>query len=146
MLRRLFEPITSRTIAFETRIKAGVLVLLVLSAMSTSLRQLAGTLRLGVDPALEEVSRHEKRLEPLRNALPQRGIVGYVTDAATPAEIVQRHYMTRYALAPLIVVRDASRALVVGDFTDTAAANRNFDTALVREDFGDGLVLFAQEK
>ena len=146
MLRRLFEPITSRAITFETRVKIAVLALLVLSAMSENVRQLAGMLRLGVEPSLDEVSRHEKRLEPLKMALPQRGVVGYVTDAATSSEIAKRRSITSYALAPLIVVRGAGHPLVVGDFTDAAAARRHFGAAPpLREDFGDGVVLFEQE-
>lgn len=147
MLRRLFEPITNRAIAFETRVKTGVLALLVLSVMSANLRELAGTLRrLGVEPTLDEVSRHEKRLEPLRKALPQRGVVGYVTDAATPDEMAKRFIMTQYALAPLIVVPEAGQPLVVGVFADAAAAKRSVGARLVREEFGDGLVLFAEEE
>ena len=143
MLRRLFEPITNRAIAFETRVKAGVLALLVLSVMLANLGELASILLF----SMEEVSRHEIRLEPLRKALPQRGVVGYVTDVADRSERGNRYQMTRYALAPLIVVPGAGRPLVVGDFTDAAAAKRNFGAALVvREDFGDGLVLFAEER
>jgi hypothetical protein len=123
-----------------------VLVLLVLSAIATSLRQVAATLRLSADPALEELSRHEKRLEPLKQLLPRHGIVGYVTDAAPPSEAERRYHMTRYILAPLVVVLDARRPLVIGDFTDAAAANRSLDPALPRQNLGQGLVLFAQDQ
>ena len=145
MIRRLLEPITNRAISFETRGKAAVIALIVLSVMATNLAELTAILLFGVDPTVNEISRHEKRLEPLRKVLPQRGIVGYVTDAADPIEWGNRYHMTRYALAPLIVVPGAGQSLVVGDFSDAAAAKRNVGARLVRQDFGEGLVLFAGE-
>lgn len=135
-----------RTAGFEARIKTALFVLLVLSAIATSLRQVAGILQLSGDPAPEEISRHEKRLEPLKQLLPARGVVGYVTDAAPLSEAVRRYHMTRYALTPLVVVFDAKRPVVIGDFTDAAAANGHLELPVARRNLGQGLVLFSQDK
>ena len=60
-----------------------VLALIVISAIATNLRQLVGYTQLSLKPSIDEVVDHEKRLAPLKNVLPTRGAVGYMTDAPT---------------------------------------------------------------
>jgi hypothetical protein len=145
MFRKVLEPNTQTTVAFEPRVKIGLLAVLVVSVLITNVKELAGMLLFGVDPALEEVSRHETRLAPLRKALPQRGVVGFATDAPTRFEMGQRYQMTRYALAPLIVVPGWDHPLVVGDFTGAIAAKHASPGQFtVRQDFGDGLFLLSE--
>jgi hypothetical protein len=147
MLRRLIEPLFRGRISFETRVRGFVLALIALSALSANVGELKKISELELQPADDDVSRHEKRVAPLKNVLPQRGVVGFVTDAAGRMEEAQRRYMTGYALAPVVVAPGTGWPLVIGDFKDPAAATLMIGGALqVREDFGDGLVLFAKEE
>ena len=90
------------------------------------------------------VAASEARLGGIREALPRRGTIGYVTDA-TPADgaFIERFYMAQFALAPLIVVPAADLRWVLGDFTAgrVPPALANPDLQVVR-DFGGGVVLF----
>jgi hypothetical protein len=133
-------------VSFEKRVRAVVLALLILSALSVNLTELRTTWYTLLSPGLDLVSRHEQRLAPLKAALPERGVVGFVTDAPARAEQARRRFIAGYALAPVVVARGADWPLVVGDFKDPAAARLMTGERLrVREDFGNGLVLFAAE-
>jgi hypothetical protein len=146
-LRGLLQNFCRGGISFETRVTRVVLALIVISVLSANLSELRTMWQLDVQPGADEVSRQEKRFAQLKNALPQRGIVGFVTDAPDRSEQLKRRYIAGYALAPLVVAPGADRRLVIGDFADPSAARLVVGEALhVREDFGGGLVLFAAEE
>ncbi|MGZ8267769.1 MAG: hypothetical protein ACXW20_09490, partial [Burkholderiales bacterium] len=77
LLRNLFKRIANGAIPFETRVKATVVALIVFSAALPNVSQLVGALRIVMEPSVDVVAHHEKKLEALRKALPQRGVVGY---------------------------------------------------------------------
>jgi len=125
-------------------VKLGAATLLVGSALQTSIVNLVHLYR--VIPARNDMmARQDQRFEPLRDALPKRGIVGYMSDAATEYDQELRRSLAQYSLAPLIVQSDTSQPLIVGEFTNPAAVARGRDLNLiVLRDFGDGLVLLAR--
>jgi hypothetical protein len=124
-------------------VKVGAVVLLVGSALQANIVNLVHLYR--VQPAPNDfTARRDQRFELLRDALPKRGLVGYISDAATEDDHEARRMRAQFALAPLIVVPDVDQPLVVGDFTGPAAVakGRELNLTVVR-DLGDGLVLFA---
>ena len=91
------------------------------------------------------MSRCKARYQALRLALPDTGVVGYVSDGLeggsfTSLEALQDFFLTQYSLAPVIVQPGARHALVVGNFSRKPSALPGHLTLLW--DFGDGIVLF----
>jgi hypothetical protein len=145
LLRRLLD--SFGRISFETRVRNVVLALIVISAFLANLGELRTEWYVVLQPGPDRTSHDEKRFAPLKKVLPERGVVGFVTDASTRSEQARRRYIAGYALAPLLVAPGADQPLVIGDFKDPAAAKLITRGALqVRHDFGDGLVLFAAEQ
>lgn len=124
-------------------VRVGVVILLVGSALLANLMNLANLW--SVHPAPNDsMGRHDQRLELLRDALPKRGTVGYLTDAANGTDQQTRLLRAQFVLAPLILVLGADQNLVIGEFLDPAVAAKARDPKLtVVRDLGDGLVLFA---
>ena len=93
-------------------------------------------------------SEYLERFLTLRQVLPKRGVVGYISDDTTDEGIsTPRKYLAQYSLAPVILARSLDRSLVVGNFR-----NRPSDLELYRKmgliplrDFGNGVVLFTRE-
>ena len=88
-------------------------------------------------------------LAPLLAVVPENTELGYVTDAQ-PGSIVDSALLggAEYVLAPRLVARDAGHDLVLGNFTqpaDFAAFGRSRGLHL-RQDFGNGVVLFQRER
>ena len=125
-------------------VKIGAMTLLVISALLLNLGHLKDLLR--VDPPRNEfMALHDQRFELLRDALPKRGTVGYLSDAASWTGQQTHLLLAQFALAPLILVEGADQPLVVGEFSDPAAVAKGPDLKLtVVRDLGDGLVLFAR--
>jgi hypothetical protein len=111
-------------------------------------RALHGPAHTGAD----EISVYERRFDRLRRALPPTGVVGYLgypDPSAPPSDTVpspallhfRRYLLAQYALAPLLLVEDTTRALVVGNYEPGSEGPppAGFETA---GEFGDGLVLF----
>jgi len=88
------------------------------------------------------------RLAPVRSAVPESAVLGYLTDAQ-PGSIVDSALLgsAEYVLAPRLVGRDTTHDWVLGNFTrpaDFAAIGRNAGLRL-QQDFGNGVVLFRRE-
>jgi hypothetical protein len=144
---RLAEVVTRRSIAFETRVRSAVLVLIMLSVTTTTARQFVGTLQLVREPFVDEILRYDRRFEPLKRVLPQRTIVGFVTDTANPNEIERRQRMVSYALSPIVIDWQSEWPLVIGDFAGPGAAAQHIGSGLrIRHDFGDGVLLLERVK
>ena len=127
------------------RVKLTALTLLIASAFLTTVFHFIA-LRHGSRQRDHTVAAHDKRMAPLREALPRRGVVGYVTDVKGPAgDPIKRYYLTQYALAPVIVAQFPTYDFVVGDFDDPAKATPPAGYSL-RKDFGNGVLLFALER
>ena len=105
----------------------------------------------------------EKQFRRVREFLPSRGTVGFVSDQEDTMFQV-RYYGAQYALAPLILRHDARAPIVLCLFTDPKrlrdaqqsktlsqwtelgskrrSARNQRRTPLLLHDFGDGLMLF----
>jgi hypothetical protein len=98
-----------------------------------------------------EVTDFERRFAPLREALPQRGMVGYVSDTDSVGEF----FLTQYVLAPIVVYpRPAGFAtsssgpiLVVGNFNSPASIPDILtkNRLMMKRNFGDGVLLLEPE-
>jgi len=86
------------------------------------------------------VTLFEKRIEPLKEFLPQTGIIGYVSDTKS----LTYFYYVQYSLAPLVVANDTERDLVVGYFYDYSKTENiaQRERLLLVKNFGNGLFLF----
>ena len=125
-------------------VKVGAMMLLVGSALLANLVNLEDLRRVNPGPN-DYMARRDQRFELLRDALPKRGTVGYLSDATNPVDHDTRLMQAQFALTPLVLVSGAEQAMVVGEFTDPAAAAKGRDLGLtVVRDLGDGLVLFAR--
>ena len=124
-------------------LRVGAVVLLVGSALLSNFAHLKHLWR-DDPPPNDFMTGRDQRFELLRDALPKRGTVGYVTDAPTWEEGEARIMRAQFALAPLILVSDANQALVVGEFSDPAAASNRDPKLTVVRDLGDGLLVFAR--
>jgi len=92
----------------------------------------------------DEVTLYEKRLETLKQTLPQRAFLGYVGDTNDLELFRKRYTLTRYILAPLIIIPRADLPIVIGDFHDThsyAVIPKSNGLVLMR-DLGNGVQLF----
>ena len=88
----------------------------------------------------DDMTLFEKRIEPLKEFLPQIGIIGYVSDTKS---LTYFSYV-QYSLAPLVVANDTERDLVVGYFYDYSKTENiaQRERLLLVKDFGNGLFLF----
>jgi hypothetical protein len=88
----------------------------------------------------DDVTLFENRIEPMKELLPQIGIIGYVSDTKS---FTYFSYV-QYSLAPLILANDTERDLVVGYFRDYAKAENiaQRECLLLYKNFGNGLFLF----
>jgi len=95
----------------------------------------------------DEVSLYERRLETLKQTLPQRAFLGYVGDTNNELRVGlfrTRYVLTQYILAPVIIIPRADLPIVIGDFHDThsyAVIPKSNGLVLMR-DLGNGVQLF----
>jgi hypothetical protein len=131
---------------YPTRVVVGLVLLLSFTFIS-SLRLLwtAGT----TVATSDEIAAYETRFAKLKRALPKRGMVGYVsepkgTNRHSAQEYGKRHFWTQYSLSPVIVARDTSPELVVGNFHTRGLDPRVSASGLTLvQEFGDGVYLFS---
>ncbi len=83
------------------------------------------------------------RFRKLREELPARGVVGYLSDTTEGLEGTRAYYLTQYYLAPVVVARDAEYELVVANFAfrDALATAAGSHGLAVARDFGNGVAL-----
>ncbi len=96
------------------------------------------------------VTEFESRFEQLRTLLPARGVIGYMADEDLPAgdaNAQAEFFLTQYAIAPVIVVRQTNQPFVIGNFKKmvTTGSMRDKGFKLIRE-FGRGIALFENER
>jgi len=87
-----------------------------------------------------KIAAQEERFAALKRALPATTVVGYVSDVSQPAVLSA----AQYGLAPLLVVDNAGREWVIGNFSrplDYAEFGRARQLTLVR-DFSNGVILY----
>lgn len=114
--------------------------ILVVACLLSSGRMLVHSPRFGEDTA-ENERRSGQRFAALREALPQRGVIGYIGQSQ---DSVGHYYLAQYALAPLVVDFSSDHRIVVGNFPSTPPQNLPANLKLMR-DFGNGVLLLANE-
>jgi hypothetical protein len=101
-------------------------------------------------PPIDGVTQFTARYQPVRSLLPDKGVIGYMTDPAAAADEVNataEFYLAQYALAPIVVVNSSNQRYVVTNFhvmvTTGSMADQGFK--LVRE-FGNGVAVFENQQ
>lgn len=101
-------------------------------------------------PSIDGVTQFTARYQPVRSLLPDKGVIGYMTDPAAAADEVNataEFYLAQYALAPIVVVNSSNQRYVVTNFhvmvTTGSMADQGFK--LVRE-FGNGVAVFENQQ
>jgi hypothetical protein len=130
---------------------AGLLILIAFFGVIrvSYLEVRAKTLR---TPETFQVQSYIERYAGLTKLLPAHGIVGYLSDdpgnALTSASDARRFFLTQYALAPLIVVRDSNQALVICNVQDPTGVSRACEKSglLLVHDLGNGVALLRRDK
>ena len=87
--------------------------------------------------------RSDQRFAALRADLPARGVIGYLGEPGENA--LPDYYLAQYALAPLVVDRSVQHQFVVGNFPSQEVP-ASLPGLRKIHDFGDGLVLLANEE
>ena len=98
-------------------IRAGAGLILLLSfALWTGMRLVRDVARRGPDARKQEILQdwNEHRLARMRSALPPRGVVGFASGG--PHGEKTERYLLQYVLAPIVVVPEHDRDLVIGTF------------------------------
>ena len=136
--------------SYPVRVRIGMLFIIVFALLSSGI-----AVRRALHPppwttAQDEISRYEARFRLLKTVLPPRGVVGYLPELL-PASVDlgwgKDFFLTRYALAPLIVVSSTAPPLVIGNFRSAGPDRSIPDPTLVLvRDFGDGVLLFRHER
>ncbi len=137
---------------YPPRVKLALIILVAFSLFSSLelVREIAAVDfgHLGKDP----ISLYDQRFKALRPLIESTEVVGYFT-GLTPEQVkadsqaLAAYYLTQYALAPVIVVNEEKRALLVGNFGSALAADslRQRHNLEVLENLGNGLFLLKGE-
>jgi len=131
------------------RVTAAILVaaLLCLWGVSQTYALETDYQRQNADPY--QISAAFQRLEPLRAAVPEDAVLGYVTDTETGSAVESAMFLAaQYVLAPRLLEKNVTHEWVLGNFTrpaDFAAFGKTKSLRLER-DFGGGVVLFRRER
>ncbi len=95
-------------------------------------------------PDRTEEARYEKRLQPLKELLPEHAVVGYVTDEGIDLQKkLKDFYLAQYMLSPRLLVRDIHYPYVIGGYYEIARPDRTASRDLILiKDFGYGIQLY----
>jgi hypothetical protein len=137
----------------------AALILLIGVALYANLNLLFSRIQLYPNlPQTDPVTLHERRIERIKEVMPQTPVLGYVTTVENEkiflkernllnVEFLAQYYLTQYTLAPVFVYNSPEHPFVVGNFLDGPA-----DPEWIRKkgltplkDFGDGLILYRKE-
>jgi hypothetical protein len=117
------------------------LTLLIGGALFSSYRLLKQSPPLSSRPAPDEVSAYEARFMRARKALPQRGVVCYLPDFNSSEAAKKDFFLSRYALAPLVVRTVPDCDPLIADFPSGLPPSFLDYRYAVLEDFGHGVLL-----
>ena len=95
-------------------------------------------------PDRTEEARYERRLQPLKELLPEHAVVGYVTDEGIDLQKkLKDFYLAQYMLSPRLLVRDIHYPYVIGGYYEIAQPDRRASRDLILvKDFGYGIQLY----
>ncbi len=100
-------------------------------------------------PTPDGVTDFDQRFAGVKDMLPAKGVIGYMTDpgaSATDTNAQAEYYLAQYSLAPILVVNSDQQRYVVGNFHKvvTAGSLRDRGYKLLRQ-FGNGIALLENE-
>jgi hypothetical protein len=129
---------------FTLRTKIGIYTLAAM-ALLTGLIALKDEGGRSSASAESNIGFFDERFGRLADKLPSSGVVGYLSDQPFgDHQSTAEYYLAQYALAPVVVISNTDRRLVVGNFIHAAgsaqsiAAGRGLDPVA---DLGDGIWL-----
>ncbi len=130
-----------------SRFEAGVLLLLVFS-LFTGIRQAKLSFALFRTAERDRVGAFLSRVEGVREALPERVVLGYLSDRKPESvrrdpRSVREFYLCQYALAPALIVNDTTRDTLLANFPGAQSFRAFLDSSdyEVLLDLGDGVGL-----
>lgn len=95
---------------------------------------------------VDDVSRYIRRFEAAKTMLPEHGVIGYRSDCSDMSNIncIADFYLAQYALSPIILDRSPKHNLVLGNFGNPDATQREStgDIVKVLMDSGNGIKLY----
>jgi hypothetical protein len=127
------------------------ILLIIICAFLVNIYQLAENIIFSEKLAKQKlIFNYDRRFISLRQVLPKRGVVGFITDVGKDEykEAPETRILTaQYALAPIILRNSLNYPLIVGHFrnpTPDFELYRNKGLIPLR-DFGSGIILFKRE-
>ena len=144
----------------NTRIRIAI-GFIVFFALLSNLRLLLDSTKFDLSQVgHDEITQYQKRFDPIREMLPERGIVGYSGGGLNYAEYwtsdamaLRNWFLTQYTLAPVVVSITPNHRLTIingsaGGSTDSAndgLSVRDLGDRMKLFDFGNGLRLLISE-
>ena len=126
-----------------TRSAMGIAIILLMGvfALLTFTAYVAVVVRGGGNSG--RIDMNANRFRSLREDLPARGVVGYLSDSPEGIEGTRAYYLTQYYLAPVVVAQDPAHELVIANFSSPAAvgAAAAAHHLAVMRDFANGVAL-----
>jgi hypothetical protein len=115
---------------------------------------------LPANPRLDYVGAYESRLASVKRVLPKQGSVGYIETPRSPIVAyigiddsaiihVNEHYLSQYALAPIVLLLNSTKPpLVLANLHDPTNRTELFNHMQleVKEDFGNGIILLQSKR
>lgn len=132
----------------SSRIRLAILSMII-CALLVNCYVLIGNIRFP-EKTRQNISQYENRFINLRQLLPQRGVIGYISDDENEDDqdfTDSRIFLAQYYLSPVILVRSSDYSLVVGNFLDLTPDLETYrkQGLIPLKDFGNGVVLFRRD-
>ncbi len=99
------------------------------------------------------ISRYVKRFDPIKKFLPSHGKIGYISDdyfkehsGEKDTASIQKYVLTRYSLAPLLIINNHDHKLVIGNFHEIVPLDKLKKMGFVLvKNAENGVMLFQKE-
>lgn len=91
----------------------------------------------------DAISPYVRRFQAIRQSLPPKGVVGYLTDEnLKDYRLLMGFILTQYALAPVVIVRETTQDCVIGNFHEGPPSPRYLKRfgLVVLQDYGNGVM------
>ena len=133
---------------YPARIKVGLALVFLLVLLSGLPQIVSKPAEWARARPLDEIVARDRRFAELREALPRRGTVGYITDGPLvrplgDGKVVSVLEIAQYCLAPLILVNSTEPEIIIGEFSSLESGARAISAQrlVVTRWFEDGLCL-----
>jgi hypothetical protein len=131
-----------------TRSRAGIAIVLLMGGLALCTLTSYALILARTPAGRSDIDMNAERFRALREVLPARGVVGYLSDESAGFADTRTYYLTEYYLAPAVVARGDAYELVVGNFhwgSAIAAAAKAHGLAVER-DFSNGVTLMRRRR